>query len=86
MESETKKPRLDTSVAPSTSRRSQRQRRVRGEKEITVSSSQTLLELKREVISLKTKYYPSIISINVINHACILASLVQMDQLEFINF
>lgn len=65
MGSETKRPRLDSqalavSLSPSSSpaataqqasRRSQRQRRGRGEKEITVSSDQTLLDLKREVCS-----------------------------------
>lgn len=60
--SESKKPRLDNQVtsviaspsassSPSASgRRSQRARRGRGEKEITVSSDQTLLELKREIM------------------------------------
>ena len=50
--SESKRPRLDPATSsPSTpaSRRSQRTRRGRGEKEIFVSSDQTLLELKREV-------------------------------------
>jgi len=51
MESDSKKLRLDSLVVASTSsRRSQRQRRVRGEKEITVSCDQTLLDLKREVL------------------------------------
>ena len=54
MESESKKPRLDGSVTAATSsRRSQRQRRVRGEKEITVSCDQTLLDLKREVLFIR---------------------------------
>ena len=63
---ETKRPRLDNQVlsaafpspfsSPATtaqraSRRSTRQRRGRDEKEITVSSDQTLLDLKREVCS-----------------------------------
>ena len=54
MESENKKPRLDGPITAATSsRRSQRQRRVRGEKEVTVSCHQTLLDLKREVLSFK---------------------------------
>jgi len=51
MESENKKPRLDGPITAATSsRRSQRQRRVRGEKEVTVSCHQTLLDLKREIL------------------------------------
>lgn len=66
MGSETKRPRLDSqalavscpspSLSPAAtgqhqaSRRSSRQRRGRGEKEITVSSDQTLLDLKRDIM------------------------------------
>jgi len=57
MESENKKPRLDGPIiAATSSRRSQRQRRVRGEKEIIVSCDQTLLDLKREVLFLLSFY------------------------------
>ena len=53
MGSVTKKPRLESGVLASSvsqqARRSQRQRRVRGEKEITVSSDQTLRDLKVDV-------------------------------------